>query len=76
MSKSIFETMDVLSLDAFIVRQLLKFRFTDSVKTRLILFVCVLVFVYRFTRRFRCEKGYFGNPSKVGEKCTKLPGNQ
>ena len=76
MSKSIFVTMDVLSLDAFIVRQLLKFRFTGSVKTRLIFFVCVLVFVYHFTRRFRCEKGYFGNPSKVGEKCTKLPGNQ
>ena len=76
MSKSVFVTMRVLSPVAFIVRQSLKFRFTDSVNARLILFVCVFVFVNRFTRRFRCEKGYFGNPSKVGEKCTKLPGNQ
>ena len=76
MSKSVFVTMHVLSPVAFIVRQLLKFRFTDSVNTRVILFVCVFVFVNRFTRRFRCEKEYFGNPSKVGEKCTKLPGNQ
>ena len=44
--------------------------------TGLILFVCLFVFVNRFTRRFRCEKGYFGNPSKVGEKCIKLPGMQ
>ena len=76
MSKSIFVTMRVLSPVAFIVRQSLKSRFTDWVNARLILFVCVFVFVNRFTRRFRCEKGYFGNASKVGEKCTKLPGNQ
>ena len=76
MSKSIFVTMRVLSPVAFIVRQSLKSRFTDSVNARLILFVCVFVFVNRFTRRFRCEKGYFGNPSKVGEKCNTLPGNQ
>ena len=74
MSKSTFVIMHVPFPDAFIVRQLLKFRFTDSVNTKLIVFFCLFVLVNRFTWRFRCEKGYFGNPSKVGERCTKLPG--